>query len=100
MNDPVQVPQNWLIWIAGTIAGLFSGNFMYFRRKFDRLGERVNACVTREELAAIEARIEARALAAENRTVTMHSDNTNHFREVRLQLESVNTKLFELAAKK
>lgn len=99
MSDPIPVPQSWLIYIAGAFGSLLAGNFLYFRSKVDRMDERVNNCITRDELAAIEARIEARAVAAENRTVTMHSDNTNNFRELRLQLESVNTKLFELAKK-
>lgn len=87
------------MYVAGIFGSLLTGNFLYFRSKVDRLDERVNTCITRDELAAIEARIEARAMASETRTVTMHSDNTNNFREVRLQLESVNTKLFELAKK-
>lgn len=99
MSDPVPIPQGWLTWAVGIFASLLTGNFVYFLRKVDKIDERMKAFVTREELAAIEARIDMRAQSAETRGVTMHSDNTNNFREVRLQLESVNSKLFELASK-
>jgi len=36
-------------------------------------------------------------LEYDRRHTTMHEANTDNFREVRLQLESVNNKLFELA---
>ena len=100
MSDPIAVPQSWIVALAGGAWVGICGVVGYVVRKFDRVEKRVSICITRDELAAIEARIEARAVAAETRVVTMHSDNSNNFREVRLQLESVNSKLFELAAKK
>lgn len=100
MTDPVPIPQSWLVYAGGALFALFGGIFAYFRHKVDRLEERVNLCITREELAAIELRIEARAASAEARTGTMHSENTSNFRELRVQLEGVNSKLFDLASKK
>ena len=102
MSDPVS--QNWFLSAVSATLAMSAGIFEYFRRKVDDQEKRLNKIpetyVTRADLTALEARIELRAAASENRSTAQHSDNTNNFRELRLQLESVNTKLFELAAKK
>lgn len=100
MSEPIPIPESWFFSAAGVIGTLLLGIFEYFRRKVDRLEVKQQNFISRDELAAIEIRIEARALATENRSGAMHVENSNNFRELRLQLESVNSKLFELASKK
>lgn len=95
-----QIPQSWLLGIIGT---MYLGIVAYFRRKVDTVEDRVNKMretfVTRAELAELEKRIDARAGIAETRGIAQHRENTDNFREIRLQLESSNTKLFEIAKK-
>lgn len=98
MSDPI--PQNWFYSAVSIISVLIVGIFEYFRRKVDGLAAKQENFITRDELVGIETRIEDRARATETRSGAMHVENSDNFRELRLQLESVNTKLFELAAKK
>lgn len=99
MSDP-NIPQSWLL---GIISALVLGIGTYFRHKVEVVDDRVNKLretfVTRAELAALEQRIEARTAVAETRGIAQHKENTDNFREIRLQLESSNTKLFEIAKK-
>jgi hypothetical protein len=99
LSDPV--PQTWLI--PGFL-GLLTSIFVYFRRKIDRTDERLQlierTAVTHAELAEIMKLSEARAALADQRIELRHKENSDNFREMRLQLESVNSKLFELATQK
>lgn len=97
MNDASQ--PNLVSWLLALLGTMIMGTIAYVRRKFDKFDERIGGCVTRAEMAALEAKIDARAAEAGHRTDTNHAQNSDNFREVRLQLESVNSKLFELASK-
>jgi glutamate synthase domain-containing protein 3 len=80
------------------------GTFAYFRRKTDGLEERVIEMaaiyVTRNDLAALEQKLDERAKEVQAAKAAMHLEDSNNFREMRLQLESVNSKLFQLAGNK
>lgn len=93
-----------ILWILGGFAAVCAAIAAYLYRKVDTLEVRVNKAhenfVTRADLLALEGRIEARAGLAENRGTAQHADNTDNFREIRLQLESVGSKLFDLANKR
>lgn len=92
-----------VLWLLGGFGAVCAAIATYLYHKVDTLEVRVNKAhenfVTRADLLALEGRIEARAGLAENRGTAQHSDNTDNFRELRLQLESVNKKLFDIAIK-
>lgn len=89
MDALPQIPQGWVNGLFGAFGGLV----FYLFRKIDRKVEKISGdYVTRKELndllAAHNARVEA-----------MHAENTRNFSEVRLQLDGVNTKLFDLSGR-
>lgn len=102
MNDPTQ--PTMVQWLLGLLGTMILGTFAYFRRKTDGLEERVIEMaaiyVTRNDLAALEQKLDERAKEVQAAKAAMHLEDSNNFREMRLQLESVNSKLFQLAGNK
>ncbi len=80
------------------IVGFFARGI---HKRFERV-ERgyVTTHVVNELVAASEARFVALLRESEQRVDARHVSNENNFREMRLQLEYANAKLFELALQK
>lgn len=98
-NIPV-LPQSWSSYLLTALVGLCLWIVKGFKSDMKEMKESQSKFVTREEVSVLMAAVEARARESEARQITQHSQNTDNFREVRLQLESVNNKLFELAKAK
>lgn len=87
--DAVQVPQGWVNALFTALVGLC----LWIFRKVDRRVDKIEAAyVSRAEINALLDKHNARV-------EQMHTDNTRNFSEIRVQLEGVNTKLFELNGK-
>lgn len=98
MDVPIPaVPQGWLAYICGGLLGVLWWVVRGYAKDLKKVKE---SYVTKDELAAAIAAADARTLLFEERQLAMHTQNTDNFRELRLQLESANTKLFELAKAK
>jgi len=86
--------KDWPTFALGTLVSLC----LWIARGFARDLKKIEGSyMTRKEVVELIAAADARALEYDRRHTTMHEANTDNFREVRLQLESVNNKLFELA---
>lgn len=91
------LPQSWSGYLLGALVGLCLWIVRGFKADLKEMQTSQGKFMTREEIVSLLAASDARARENEARQLTMHAQNTDNFREVRLQLESVNTKLFELA---
>jgi hypothetical protein len=92
--DGPPIPQSWLAYICSALVGVFWWIVRGYAKDLKTVKE---SYVTRKELAEALRVAEARTLLFEERQLAMHTQNTANFRELRLQLESANTKLFDLA---
>ena len=92
--EDLNIPREWSTYLFGALVALL----LWIARGFKADIKKIEGSyVTRKELAEAIAAADARALQYDIRQNTQHASNTDNFREVRLQLESVNNKLFELA---
>jgi arsenate reductase-like glutaredoxin family protein len=89
MDTIPQIPNSWFQALAGAFAALF---FWVYRRLDRKVENMTDDYVTRQELDNLFALHNSRVEA-------MHTQNSENFREMRLQLESVNTKLFDLSGR-
>jgi hypothetical protein len=88
------LPKDISTYVLGALLSLC----LWIARGFSRDIKKIEGSyVTRKEVVELIAAADARALEYDRRQNDQHRANTDNFREVRLQLESVNNKLFELA---
>lgn len=98
-NIPV-MPQSWSGYLLTALVGVCLWIVKGFKSDMKEMKEAQSEFVTREEVSTLMKAADGRAKESEARQLTMHGQNSDNFREVRLQLESVNNKLFELAKAK
>lgn len=106
MNDPTAIgsipllPQSWSGYLLTALVGLCLWIARGMKSDMKELAIAQGKFMTREEVVALLLAAENRARDADERQAKQHEQNTDNFREVRLQLESANTKLFDLALAK
>lgn len=94
------LPQTWAGYLLTALVGICLWVARGVKADVKELQTAQGKTMTREEIAAQFKATEDRTLLFEQRQLAMHTQNTDNFREVRLQLEAVNTKLFQLAKDK
>lgn len=87
MDTPI--PQTWINGVLSALVGICMFFIRGYVKKVDTIGANY---VTRAQLTETFAEHDKRVSA-------MHTDNTNNFRELRQQLDGINSKLFDLARK-
>ncbi len=97
MSDNLLTLSGALPYITTSLCGVLWWIFRGYVRDVKALKEHA---VTRKELADALAATDARALAETQRQLSMHTSTMESLREIRLQLEGVNSKLFDLAREK
>lgn len=88
--DSFVPPQSWVSGALALVLAAFGWAFKREVKRVDNIEEREKSYVLREEM---QAQLDKRDATL----ATMHSQNLENFRELRLQNETANGRLFDIA---